>query len=142
MKYAMTFASLLAILCSSCIKDDLAPANLTTNPIDLDYNGTPLLVLASDTVRFTTDFNGNPEDTILEQRIHVRSELLSPLTAWAWSVKNLTTGQVTTSTESGFNDAYTPIHHVVNGSTHCFEYTLYVYYFPTKPYTFCSTATW
>lgn len=129
------------LLLTACLKDDLDPATLTTNPLDPDYNGTPLVVLVHDTVRVLNDFNGLPVDTVFEQKVRVRTELLSPLASWTWSVKNLNTG-VTTPDPSHLPEYTSTVHHVINGSTHCFEYTLIAQFSPTKPYTYCGLAAW
>jgi hypothetical protein len=132
---------LVSMLLSSCLKDDLDPATLTTNPLDLDYDGTPLVVLDHDTLRIVTDLNGFPIDTVLEQNVRVRTDLLPPLTGWTWTVKDLTTGVVTNTTNN--SPEYTStVYHPVIGSTHCYEYILQVQYSPTKPYSYCSVAAW
>ena len=132
----------IPLLLSACLKDDLEPATLTTNPLDPDYNGTPLVELVSGSVRILyNDFSGAPIDTIYEQKVRVRTDLLSPLASWTWSVKNLNTGVVTTD-PSHLPDYTSTVHHVVIGSTQCFEYTLMAQFSPTKPYSYCGVAAW
>jgi hypothetical protein len=49
MKRLAPLLSLLMLLSSACLKDDLDPAALTTNPLDPDYSGPALIELVSDT---------------------------------------------------------------------------------------------
>lgn len=130
--------SAACLLFSACLKDDLDPATLTTNPLDLAYDGTPLVVLEHDTVRITENAQGLPQDTIFEQTVRVRTELLSPLTSWTWRITDLNTGQ---TWNSGSSTSYTTtITSPQLGNTYCFQYTLIVQYAPTKPYSICSVA--
>ncbi|MGV9012763.1 MAG: hypothetical protein ACOH13_09235 [Flavobacteriales bacterium] len=134
---ALFILLLVPLALTSCLKDDLDPEALTTNPFDLDYNGTPLLVLELDTVEVITDQFGNSIDTVLSQTVRVRTELLSPLAGWSWRVKDLTTNVVSNSTSNSATfTAYA--HSVTIGTTRCFEYTLIAELSPTLPYTFCS----
>jgi len=141
MKKILLLLPVLAVLLASCLKDDLDLASLTTNPLDLDYDGPPLVVIVSDTVVVMEGQQGQPEDTVFTMRAHVRSELLSPGTFWAWSVKNLQTGTVTSSA-NGQSDFSVFVSQVVNGTTHCFAFTLVVMHSRTKSYTYCRTAEW
>jgi|JI6StandDraft_1071083.scaffolds.fasta_scaffold03425_2 hypothetical protein len=132
--YILLFVPLLF---TSCLKDDLEPAKLTTNPFDLDYTGEPLLVLEGATVEVFYDDSGFPNDTVLEQTIRVRTELLSPLAGWTWRIKDLSTNTIVDSPSNSATFTYFA-HNVSVGSTRCFEYTLIAELTPTIPYTFCS----
>ncbi len=133
---------LLIIVClalTACLKDDLDTAALTTNPLDPAYDGTPLVVLVSDTVKLVDAAFPLPPDTVYQQTVRVRTELLSPLTGWSWQVTNLSTGEVVNSLSN--SPTYTSeVPNAHSGLTYCFKYTLIVQYTPTKPYTICGVA--
>ena len=127
------------LLLSACLKDDLDPAKLTTNPLDPAYDGTPLVVLERDTIKLVNNPGGLPPDTVFQQTVRVRTELLSPLTDWTWQVTNQSTGEVVNS--SSTSPTYTSeVSHAHIGETYCFKYTLIVQYTPTKPYSICGVA--
>lgn len=137
MKNILILLSALLFL-SACMKDELDPAALTTNPLDLAYDGTPLIVLDHDTVVVVDGPIGSPPDTVFRQTVRVRTELLSPLTSWTWQVTK-PSGQVVDY--SSISPTFTSeVSNAQVGSTYCFKYTLIVQYSPTKPYTICSVA--
>lgn len=78
-------------------------------------------MLEHDTVRITENAQGLPQDTIFEQTVRVRTELLSPLTSWTWRITDLNTGQ---TWNSGSSTSYTTtITSPQLGNTYCFQYT-------------------
>ncbi len=137
-KSILLFLLPLLLSLSGCLKDDLDPAALTSNPLDRDYNGPALVVLEHDTTRLVND-PGQPAQLLVEQKVRVRTELLQPLTTWTWRVKNLTTGAV--ATMEGSSATYTAsVPNAVAGTQYCFEYTLLVQFTATKAYSYCTVA--
>lgn len=136
MKNRLALVLMLAVILPSCLKDDLDPASLTTNPLDEDYDGPALIVPGAYTVNAITDMNGDTISYDVLLVAHVRTELLPPLTSWIWTVNG------ETGTNQGMDDYVKVVHQAVNGSTYCFDCHLTVEFYPTKSYTICTTATW
>lgn len=124
---------------TACLKDDLDPAALTTNPLDPDYTGPALVELVSDTTRVVT-LNGIALDTIVEQTIHVRSDLLKPGTDWDLYVTLVNTGEVYDYSSDTPPSNERRYFHVVPGVAYCFDYQLKVQYSLTKAWRYCTVA--
>jgi len=129
----------LIIGLAGCLKDDLDPAGLTSNPLDPDYNGPALIELVSDTARIV--YSGPVHvDTVVEQTIHVRADLLAPGTDYTLYVTLVNTGEV-----FDYSSEFPPpedraYHHVVPGVSYCYDYQLKVQFSKTKVYRYCTTA--
>lgn len=129
----------LVFALAGCLKDDIDPAKLTSNPLDPDYDGPALIELVSDTTRIV--YSGPIRvDTVVEQTIHVRTELLAPGTIYKLYVT-----QVNTGTVFDYSSDFPPpqdrsYHHVVPGVAYCYDYRLVVQYSKTKAYRYCTTA--
>lgn len=124
---------------AGCLKDDLDLAKLASNPLDPDYDGPALIQLASDTTRIVT-FGGMPSDTLVEQTVHVRADLLAPGTDYRLYVTLVNTGQVFDYSSDTPPPADRAYHHVVPGVSYCYDYQLVVQYSKTKAYRYCTTA--
>ena len=139
MRRAVLLILPLALALAGCLKNDIDPAKLTTNPLDPDYDGPALIELVSDTVRFVY-VGGMPADTVIEQHVHIRTELLPTGTDYALYVTKVNTGVVYDYSDPSTTPdrAY---HHVVPGVSYCYDYQLKVLFTLTKPYRYCTTAT-
>ena len=138
MRRALLLTLPLALCLAGCLKNDIDPAKLTSNPLDPDYNGPPLIELVSDTTRIVYA-GGMPIDTVVEQQVHVHTELLPSGTDYTFYVTKVNTGVV--------YDYSNPIttqdrayHHVVPGVSYCYDYQLKVLFTLTKPYHYCTIA--
>ena len=138
MKRALLLILPLALSLAGCLKNDVDPAKLTTNPLDPDYDGPALIELVSDTTRIVYA-GGMPTDTVVEQVVHVRTDLLPSGTDYALYVTKVNTGYVYDYSDPGTTQerAY---HHVVPGVPYCYDYQLKVLFTLTKPYHYCTTA--
>lgn len=139
MKRALFLLLPLAIGLSGCLKDTLDPAALTSNPLDPDYTGPALIELVSDTTRIVYS-GGQPVDTVVEQTIHVRTDLLAPGTTWTLYITQVNTGQV-----FDYGNGLPPLsdhsyHHVRSGTSYCFDYQLKVQFSLTKVWRYCTVA--
>lgn len=140
MKRALLLLLPLALAFAGCLKDDLDPADLTYNPLDPDYTGPALIELTSDTTRIV--FSGNtPIDTVVEQVVNIRADLLPPGTDYDLYVTLLNTGEVFDYSSLTPISEDRPYHHVIPGTSYCFQYQLKVQYSLTKAYVYCTTAT-
>ena len=139
MKRLLWSIPLLVLGLSSCLKDDLDPAKLTSNPLDPDYDGPALIELVSDTTRVIFN-NGLPVDTVVEQTIHINDDLLPPGTDYALYVTLVNTGEVFDYSSAVPVPQERPYHHVVAGTSYCFDYRLKVQFSLTKSYAFCTIA--
>lgn len=139
MKRLVPLLSLLMLLSSACLKDDLDPAALTTNPLDPDYTGPALVELVSDTTRIVYQ-GGMPVDTVVEQTVQVRTDLLPPGTDWKLYVTLVNTGEVFDYSSETLVPAERPYHHVVPGTSYCFDYQLKVQFSLTKAWRYCTVA--
>lgn len=124
---------------SACLKDDLDPAALTSNPLDPGYTGPALIQLLSDTTRIVYT-NGVPTDTVVEQVVHVRTDLLPPGTDWKLYVTLVNTGQVFDYSSETPQPQGRPYHHVVPGTSYCYDYQLKVQFSLTKAWRYCTVA--
>lgn len=139
MKRALLFLLPLALGLSGCLKDDLDPAALTSNPLDPDYNGPALIELVSDTTRIV--YAGTmPLDTVVEQTVHVRTDLLAPGTDWDLYVTKVNTGEVFDYSSELPPPQDRAYHHVVPGVAYCYDYQLVVQFSRTKAWRYCTTA--
>ena len=139
MNRAFLFILPLALSLVGCLKDDLDPAKLTSNPLDQDYDGPALIELVSGTTRIVYD-GLTPVDTVVEQTIQVRADLLAPGTDYKLYVTLVNTGEVfdySSEIPPAQDRAY---HHVVPGVAYCYDYQLVVQFSRTKAYRFCTTA--
>ena len=139
MKKAFLFIIPVVLALAGCLKNDLDPANLTSNPLDQDYDGPALIELVSDTTRIIYD-GLTPLDTVVEQTVQVRSDLLAPGTDYALYVTKLNTGEVFDYAAEITPPADRAYHHVVSGVSYCYDYQLVVQFSRTKAYRFCTTA--
>lgn len=130
---------LAALTLSACLKDDLDPGALTINPLDRDYTGPALIELVSDTTRIVYT-GGMPTDTVVEQVVHVRTDLLPPGTDWKLYVTLVNTGQVFDYSSETPQPQERPYHHVVAGTSYCFDYQLKVQFSLTKAWRYCTVA--
>lgn len=139
MKRALLFLLPLVLCFAGCLKDDLDPAALTSNPLDPDYDGPALVELVSDTTRIVYS-GGMPVDTVVEQTVHVRTDLLAPGTDWKLYVTQVNTGEVFDyGSELPPPDDHS-YHHVVAGTSYCFDYQLKVQFSLTKAWRYCTVA--
>lgn len=139
MKRAFWLIPPLVLGLSGCLKDDLDPAKLTSNPLDPDYDGPALIERESDTTRIVFS-GGTPVDTVVEQVIHVREDLLATGTDYKLYVTLVNTGEVfdySSEIPPSQDRAY---HHVVPGISYCYDYQLVVQFSKTKVYRYCTTA--
>lgn len=139
MKRALFLLLPVALGLSGCLKDDLDPAALTSNPLDPDYSGPALVELVSDTTRIVYS-GGQPVDTLVEQTVHVRTDLLSPGTDWKLYVTQVNTGEVFDYSDETPPSQERPYHHVVPGTSYCFDYQLKVQFSLTKAWRYCTVA--
>lgn len=140
MKRALLFLLPLGFLLAGCLKDDLDPDRLTSNPLDPGYDGPALIELVSDTTRVIYA-NGLPVDTLVEQTVVVRTDLLPAGTDHDLYVTLLNTGEVFDYSSELPVPTERPYHHVVAGVSYCFEYRLKVQFSLTRAFTYCTTAT-
>lgn len=140
MKRALFFLLPLALCLAGCLKDDLNPAALTSNPLDPDYDGTALIELVSDTTRIVYA-GGMPTDTVVEQTVHVRTDLLAPGTDWKLYATLENTGEIFDYSSENPVPQERLYHHVVMGTSYCFHYQLKVEFSLTKAYRYCTVAT-
>lgn len=139
MRWAWLFVPSLLLSLSACLKDDLDPAGLTSNPLDPAYNGPALIELVSDTTRIV--YSGSqPVDTVVEQSIHVREDLLPAGTSWELYVTLVNTGQVFDYGSEVPPSEDRPYHHVVPGTSYCYDYQLKVQFSLTKAWRYCTVA--
>ena len=139
MKRALILILPLALGLTGCLKDDLDPASLTSNPLDPDYQGPALIELVSDSTRIIYG-GGQPIDTVVEQTIHVRTDLLPAGTTWKLYITQVNTGQVFDyGSELPPPDDHS-YHHVVAGTSYCFDYQLKVQFSLTKAWRYCTVA--
>lgn len=124
---------------SACLKDDLDPTALTTNPLDPDYTGPALIELVSDTTRIVYT-GGAPVDTVVEQVVQVRTDLLPPGTDWKLYATLVNTGEVFDYSSETPIPEDRPYHHVVPGTSYCFDYQLKVQFSLTKAWRYCTVA--
>jgi len=138
MKHALIPVLLSALCLAGCLKDDLDLANRTSNPLDPDYDGPALIELVSDTTRIVYA-DGMPTDIVVEQQVHIRTELLPSGTDYALYVTKVNTGEVYdySNPDTTPDRAY---HHVVPGVSYCYDYQLKVLFTLTKPYRYCTKA--
>ncbi len=139
MKRALLFLLPVLLGLAGCMKEDIDPAKLTTNPLDPDYNGPALIELVSDTTRIVYS-GGMPVDTVVEQTVHVRTDLLAPGTSWKLYVNQVNTGVVfdySSEIPVSQDRAY---HHVVPGVSYCYDYQLVVQFSRTKAWRYCTVA--
>lgn len=139
MKHAAWIFLPLMFVLSGCLKDDLDPVALTSNPLDPDYNGPALIELVSDTTRIVYS-GGMPVDTVVEQMVHVRSDLLPAGTTWTLYITQVNTGQV-----FDYGSGLPPpsdhgYHHATAGTSYCFDYQLKVQFSLTKAWRYCTVA--
>lgn len=139
MKRLVPLLSLLMLLSSACLKDDLDLAALTTNPLDPDYTGPALVELVSDTTRIVYQ-GGMPVDTVVEQTVQVRTDLLPPGTDWKLYVTLVNTGEVFDYSSETPVPAERPYHHVLPGTSYCYDYQLKVQFSLTKAWRYCTVA--
>ncbi|HMN05647.1 MAG TPA: hypothetical protein PKD45_07965 [Flavobacteriales bacterium] len=139
MKRALLFMLPMVLGLSACLKDDLDPAALTTNPLDPDYTGPALIELVSDTTRIVYQ-GGMPTDTVVEQTVQVRTDLLPPGTDWKLYVTLVNTGEVFDYGSELPTPEERPYHHVVPGTSYCFDYQLKVQFSLTKAWRYCTVA--
>lgn len=139
MRRAFLLILLMALSLAGCLKDDLDPAKLTSNPLDPDYDGPALIELTSDTTRIVYS-GGTPVDTVVEQQVHVRADLLPPGTDYTLYVTLVNTGEVFDYSGSGIVPAERPYHHVVPGVSYCYDYQLKVQFSLTKAWRYCTVA--
>lgn len=139
MKRLAPLLSLLMLLSSACLKDDLDAAMLTTNPLDPGYSGPALIELVSDTTRIVYT-NGMPTDTVVEQAVQVRTDLLSAGTDWKLYVTLVNTGEVFDYSSENPVPVERPYHHVVPGTSYCYDYQLKVQFSLTKAWRYCTVA--
>lgn len=126
-----------ALLSAGCYKD-LDLDELTTNPLDPDYSGPPLIEL----VGATTDIvyqDGVPTDTVLRQTARVRTEAIPDLTDWHLHVENPTEGS-SADAGNGVTEISTTTHHVVPGRSYCADYSVIAQFSQARIYTYCSQA--
>ncbi|MBP8824668.1 MAG: hypothetical protein KBH07_13585 [Flavobacteriales bacterium] len=124
---------------AGCLKDELDLSTLTYNPLDPDYTGPALVELVSDTTRVIT-LNGVAVDTIVEQVIQVRSDLLKPGTDWDLYVTLVNTGEIFDYSSDTPPSDYRRYFHVVPGTSYCFDYQLKVQFSLTKAWRYCTVA--
>ena len=139
MRGAWLLSLALVLALAGCLKDDLDPAGLTSNPLDPDYDGPAVIQLVSDTTRLIS-FGGMPTDTVVEQTVLVRADLLPPGTVYKLFVTLVNTGQVfdySSEIPPSTDRAY---HHVMAGVSYCYDYQLVVQFSKTKAYRYCTTA--
>lgn len=126
-------------LFTSCYKDDIAPEALTTNPLDPDYDGPPVVQLDS----ATTDPFFNPDtqqmEYLLMQFIHVRTDLLPEGVDYTLHITKLNTGEVY-DYSSDIPPGSPTYYSVTPGEQYCYAYRLKVGYALTKADTYCTTA--
>ena len=132
----------LPLLLASCYKDEVAEADLTTNPFDQDYDGEPFLELLGDSTYRQFDNFGVPIDTVIEYRFRVRIDLFpSPTTyePFGVQVNNGTefTGPLQTPSDS---EAFVLHRHVVEGNNYCMDVSIKSQGTNTRSYRFCATA--
>ncbi|MBS1937890.1 MAG: hypothetical protein JSS84_08795 [Bacteroidetes bacterium] len=139
MKRTLYFIVPMVLVLSSCLKDDLNPATLTSNPLDPDYTGPALIELVSDTTRIVYS-GGQPVDTVVEQTVHVRTELLAPGTAWTLYITKMNTGQVFDYGSGLPPPSDHSYHHTTAGTSYCFDYQLKVQFSLTKAWRYCTVA--
>jgi len=139
MKRTLYFIVPLVLVLSSCLKDDLNPATLTSNPLDPDYTGPALIELVSDTTRIVYS-GGQPVDTVVEQTVHVRTDLLAPGTAWTLYITQVNTGQVFDYGSGLPPPSDHSYHHTTAGTSYCFDYQLKVQFSLTKAWRYCTVA--
>lgn len=139
MRSALFLIFPLALVLSGCLKDDLDPAALTSNPLDPDYTGPALIELVSDTTRIVYS-GGLPVDTVVEQTIHVREDLLPANTNWKLYVTLVNTGEVFDYGSEVPPSQDRPYHHVVSGMSYCYDYQLKVQFSLTKAWRYCTVA--
>lgn len=139
MRRAILLMLPLALCLAGCLKDDLDLADRTSNPLDPDYDGPALIELVSDTARIVYA-GGMPTDTVVEQHVHVRTDLLPPGTDYALYVTLENTGEIFDYSGTGIVPTERPYHHVVPGVSYCYDYQLKVQFSLTRAYTYCTTA--
>ncbi len=139
MKRALIPVLLSALCLAGCLKTDLDLANRTSNPLDPDYDGPTLIELASDTTRIVY-VGGIPTDTVVEQQVHVRTDLLAPGTDYTLYVTLVNTGEIFDYSGSGMVPIERPYHHVVPGVSYCYDYQLKVQFSLTKIDRYCTVA--
>ncbi len=135
----LPFILLLTIGLSSCLKDEVEVAALTTNGLDPDYNGPAIIELVSDTTFVVYDQQNDPIDTVVQQLIRVREDLLPPGTFWDLYIVKENTGEIIDHTED-IPQPDSTYHHVQLGVEYCYTYHLKVQYSLTKGYRYCTTA--
>lgn len=133
---------LLPLLLVSCYKDEVAEADLTTNPFDPAYAGVPIIELLGDSTYKQFNNLGVVIDTVIEFKFRVRTDLFPSPTAYepfGVQVNNGTeyTGPVQTPSD---NEASVLHRHVVEGSNYCMDVSIKVQGSSTRSYRFCATA--
>lgn len=139
MKRALYLIVPLVLVLSGCLKDDLDPNALTSNPLDPDYTGPALIELVSDTTRIVYS-GGMPVDTVVEQMVHVRSDLLPTGTTWTLYITQVNTGQVFDYGSELPPPSDHSYHHATAGTSYCFDYQLKVQFSLTHAWRYCTTA--
>ncbi len=139
MKHLLLMLIVLSIGLSACLKDGVDVDALTTNGLDPDYTGPAIIELLSDTTFVVLDQQNNPVDTVLQQVVHVREELLPPGTVWDLYIVKENTGEIIDYT-SDIPQPELTYHHVQLGMDYCYTYQLKVQYSLTKAYRYCTTA--
>lgn len=124
---------------SACLKDDLDPSSLTSNPLDPNYDGPALIERVSDTTRIV--YSGMVAvDTVVEQVVNVREDLLPAGTDHKLYVTLVNTGEVFDYSSENPPSQDRAYHHVVPGVSYCYDYQLKVQFSLTKAWRYCTTA--
>lgn len=125
-----------------CYKDEVAEADLTTNPFDQDYIGEPILELTGDSTYRLFDNFGVPIDTVIEYRFRVRIDLFPVAVAYEPFGVQLNNGtQFTGPLQTPDDDeAFVLHHHVVDGTNYCMDVSIKSQGTSTRSYRFCADA--
>jgi hypothetical protein len=141
MKHAIPSLGLV-LLFVSCYKDEVAEADLTTNPFDRDYSGPALLEFLSDSTYKLFDNLANPIDTVIEYKFRVRTDLFPSAVSYALDGVPVN-GEVAYEGDPqtpGDNEAFVLHHHVVEGQDYCIDVSIESQGTNTRSYRFCATA--
>ena len=130
-----------ALLFAGCYKDEVAESDLTSNALDPDYDGPPILELISTDTELR--YNGFVViDTVVVFNMRVRTDLFPSLISYQLEgvqtndgTSDITDQLVPTTTEASVEHR-----HVLYGNTYCMDISVVSVGSNSRSYRFCGTA--
>lgn len=130
-----------ALLLVGCYKDEVAEADLTSNALDPDYDGPPILELISTNTELR--YNGFVViDTVVVFNMRVRTDLFPSLISYQLEgvQTNDGTSDLTDQLVPATTEASVEHRHVLYGNEYCMDISVVSLGSNSRSYRFCGTA--